>query len=77
MKTTVDIADSVLEEAKQLAASRSITLRELVEDGLRKVLAEPRNIPFRLRDGSVGGKGMVRKMSWEEIRDEIYRGRGA
>ena len=33
--------------------------------------------PFKLRDGSFGGKGMRREMTWEEIRDEIYKGRGA
>jgi hypothetical protein len=38
MKTTIDIADSLLEEAKQAAASEKTTLRALVEEGLRAVL---------------------------------------
>jgi hypothetical protein len=36
--------------------------------------------PFRLRDGSVGGRGLTREFSeggWEKIRDAIYEGRGA
>jgi hypothetical protein len=44
---------------------------------LRKVIDEKPPAPFKLRDGSVGGQGMRRKMTWEEIRDEIYKGRGA
>jgi hypothetical protein len=33
--------------------------------------------PFRLRDGSFGSCGMRRKMTWDEIRDEVYQERGA
>lgn len=79
MKTTVDITDSLLEQAKQLAASRSTTLRQIIEEGLRNVIETKtkQEQPFRLRDGSFGGQGMLRKMTWDEIRDEIYQGRGA
>lgn len=77
MKTTVEITDSLLEQAKQLAAARSTTLRQIIEEGLRNVIETKQEQPFRLRDGSFGGQGMVRKMTWDEIRDEIYQGRGA
>ena len=77
MKTTVDITDSLLEQAKQLAAARSTTLRQIIEEGLRNVIETKQRRPFRLRDGSFGGQGMLRKMTWDEIRDEIYQGRGA
>lgn len=40
MKTTVEIADALLAEAKKFARERDITLRELIESGLRKELAE-------------------------------------
>ena len=42
MKTTVDIEDSLAIEAKKLAAEERRTLKDLVEDGLRRVLREPR-----------------------------------
>ena len=77
MKTTVEITDSLLEQAKQLAAARSTTLRQVIEEGLRNVIETKQRRPFRLRDGSFGGQGMRRKMTWDEIRDEIYQGRGA
>lgn len=58
VKTTVDIADSLLAEAKELAARRHTTIRALVEDGLRRVLTDGEvSEPFRLRDASVGGSG--------------------
>ena len=78
MKTTVDIADSLFEEAKSLAKERGITLRELIEDGLRQTLRQRRaaNAPFRLNDGSFKGKGLQKDLSWPEMRRMIYEGRG-
>lgn len=43
MKTTIDIAPALLEEAKRIARERETTLRALVEDGLRRVLDEERS----------------------------------
>lgn len=81
MKTTVEISDGVLVEAKTLAAREGVTLRALVELGLRRVLDDAnRSEPFRLRDASVDGRGMTREFSeggWEKIRDAIYEGHGA
>lgn len=77
MKTTVEITDSLLLEARKLAAARSSTLRQIIEEGLRKMIEAQPEQPFRLRDGSFGSGGMRRKMTWDEIRDEIYEGRGA
>ena len=51
MKTTLDIADPLLAEAKALAARQATTLRALVEEGLRHVVARARSgARFQLRD---------------------------
>ena len=80
MKTTIEIADALLEEAKTAAKRGRTTLRALVEDGLRRVLGERRTQKeFRLRKASFPGKGLqpeVGEGSWERIRDTIYEGRG-
>ena len=77
MKTTVEISDSLLDRARQVAASRSTTLRELIEEGLRNVLDTKHREPFKLREGAYGKGGLLQPATWDEIRDEIYKGRGA
>jgi len=81
MKTTVDIPDPLLEEARRAAEREGTTLRALVEAGLRRVLAERRakTTPFRLRDARFRGEGLqpgVVSGDWDAIRGEIYEGRG-
>jgi len=77
MKTTVEIADSLFAEAKAFAASRGLPLRQLVEEGLREAIAQQRGArKFRLRNGSVGGKGLREARTWPSIRAVIYEGRG-
>jgi hypothetical protein len=59
MKTTVEISDPLLEEAKREAHRLGTTLRELIERGLRREIDERKQAkPFKLRDGSVGGEGV-------------------
>ena len=41
MKTTVDLPDELLIEAKQVAAAQRRPLRALVEEGLRMALQKP------------------------------------
>ncbi len=41
MKTTIDVPDGLLREAKVEAALRGKKLRELVIEGLRRVLSDP------------------------------------
>jgi hypothetical protein len=81
MKTTVEIADALLLEAKRVAAAEGTTLRELLEQGLRGALEQRRKHPaFRLEDASVDGEGLhpdLAEGSWPRIRDLIYEGRGA
>lgn len=81
MKTTIELSDSLLIEAKQLARADKTTLREIVEAALRRELAgrsRPHK-PFRLRDASVAGRGVqpgIDPSNWEQIRGLIYEGRG-
>lgn len=82
MKTTLDISDPLLRDARKIAAREGTTLRALVEQGLRKVLAEKsqRKRPFRLRKASVKGRGLQPEFAdagWERLRDAIYEGRGS
>jgi hypothetical protein len=76
MKTTLEISDPLLREARKIAKRENSTLRALVEQGLRRVVSEKKkDKPFRLRDGSVGGNGLhpdVAGKRWDEIRDMIY-----
>ena len=58
MKTTVEISDPLFEAAKRESERSGVTLRELIESGLRRVLDEreqARSKPFKPRDASVGG----------------------
>lgn len=81
MKTTVDISRDILDRAKKIAVEEGTTLRSLIEEGLRWVLARRgRPAHFRLKDRSVPGNGVapgVTEGSWEQLRDLIYPGRGA
>jgi hypothetical protein len=80
MKTTVEISDPLLREARKLAAREGVTLRTLIERGLHRIVAETKqNAPFKLRRASVKGKGLqhgARNASWDELRDLSYERRG-
>ena len=79
MKTTLDISDPLLHEARKLAVRERTTLRALVEQGLRQVVAEKKKQPtFRLRKASFKGRGLQAALSgagWERLRDLAYEGR--
>ncbi len=82
MKTTIEIADPLFEQAKREAARRGTTLRALVEQGLRETLAQPApRKPFKFKPVVFyGGGGMrpeVAAGGWPAIRDIIYEGHGA
>lgn len=78
MKTTVDIADSLFAEARALAENQGVAFRQLVEDGLRLLIKQQRRHRprFRLSDGSFQGNGLESEMSWDQVRQHIYEGRG-
>jgi len=80
MKTTIELPDALLAQAKREAAERGTTLRALVEAGLRQVLDQRGSRkPFELRDESVEGRGLRPEFEsggWERIRAAAYEDRG-
>jgi hypothetical protein len=81
MKTTVEIADPLLSEARKLASREETTVRALIEEGLRRILDERRRRGkrFKLRKVTFSGQGLqpgVAEGSWERVRDLVYEGRG-
>ncbi|MFN7940097.1 MAG: type II toxin-antitoxin system VapB family antitoxin [Thermoanaerobaculia bacterium] len=81
MKTTIELSDALLAEARRVATAEGRTVRSLVEAGLRRELRERTTVaPFRLRDASYRGKGLRRELAdapWERLRELAYEGRGA
>jgi len=82
MKTTIHIADSLFEEARKIARQEKTTLKSLVDEGLRKVLAERRGRSsggFKLRQAAFKGQGLQPHLAgatWDRILDIGYEGRG-
>ena len=80
MKTTIEISDALFRDAKALANRERITLRVLVEEGLRHVVTSRRGKrrAFRLRDASVDGEGLQPGLTgaWEQLRELVYQGHG-
>lgn len=81
MKTTVEIADRLLIDAKRTATREGTTLRALVEAGLREQLAlrRTRAPAFKLRTASFTGRGLrpdLNGASWDQMREMAYDGRG-
>lgn len=80
MKTTVEIADPLFQQAKALAASEGLSFRVLVEEGLRAVVEARTNAtsaPFRLRDGSFkNGRGLQAGVKWTDLAVMAYEEEG-
>jgi hypothetical protein len=81
MKTTIEIADGLLEAAQKAARQRGTTLRALVELGLRQVIARPPTGAgaFKLRRASVPGEGLRQDadaLGWDALRELSYGDRG-
>jgi len=80
MKTTIQIPDSLLKEARKLATEEHTTLKSLMEEGLRRIITEhKRRGSFKLRKATFRGKGLQSHLegaTWENIRDISYEGRG-
>jgi hypothetical protein len=73
--------DLLLREARKLAEREGITLRALVERGLRRVMVETKpGAPFKLRRAGSRGKGLrayMRGAPWGKLGDLAYEGCGA
>ena len=80
MKTTIEISDALLGAAKRRAREQGISLRALVEEALRAILAsEEASGAFTLRDASVAGSGLrpdVREGGWDRVLELTYEGHG-
>jgi len=80
MKTTVDISDSLHDEARKIAAGEKSSIKALIEEGLRKVIEERRHQQhFKLQKATFKGKGLQAGLvgaSWDKIREKVYEGRG-
>ena len=81
MKTTIEIADNILERAKQLASEQHETLRSLAEEGLRKVIEERVSRKHtRVSPVTFRGKGLSAQFqgaTWQQFRDAAYEGHGS
>ena len=74
MKTTIEISDALLRDAKRVAASEGKTLRQLFEEGLRAALGSRQTSqkPFKLKLVTVRGKGLRPGQTWDLPRDLAY-----
>ena len=81
MKTTIELPDGLLSEARRVARRERTTLKALLEHGLRRALEERKSRrAFALRDASVDGQGLVPDVKaggWDGMRDLAYRDHGA
>lgn len=79
MKTTIELPDDLLKRCRAAARRDGATLKALIEEGLRLALrARERRPAARLRVEPFAGDGLsdeFRGAGWEQVRDEIYRGR--
>lgn len=80
MKTTIEVSDAIFNSAKELASRSQTTMRALVEEGLRRVLADSQakvKPAFKLKDASVRGKAVLISdpRRWQQIEDEHVIGR--
>ena len=80
VKTTIEISDSILAKAKELARDQNVTLRSLAEEGLKKVIEERSSrAPCGISPVTFRGKGLspeFQSATWERIRDAAYEGHG-
>jgi len=81
MKTTIQIPDSLFEEVRNLAHQENTTMKDIIEEGLRRIISErKRRSNFKLRKITFKGKGLQPHLagtSWDQILQLSYEGRGA
>ena len=78
MRTSIDMPDALLDDARRLAQDTGVTLRELVIQGLREVVVRcqaSQTHGYRLPACQVGGQGLqpgVADLRWESLRDLVH-----
>jgi hypothetical protein len=81
MKTTIELPDELVKQARRVARQEGATLRALVEEGLQRNLEARRQAARQQLDfPSYGGSGLTSEFEgapWSRIRIEIYQERGA
>jgi len=74
MKTTIELRDGLAHQARQVAREQGVSVRELIEAGLRAELARrttpPAAVEFRLR--TVGGSGLRPEVDPSQLRERAY-----
>ena len=78
MKTTVELSDDLLRQAKEYAARHGIPMREVIELGLQLALQakRPSRRPFRFKTITPMGEGLICDGDWSTIRSLIFEGHG-
>jgi hypothetical protein len=78
MKTTVEIPDDLLRQAKEYAARHGIPMRDVIQLGLELALQarRPSRRRFRLKTITTKGQGAICDGDWSTIRSLIYEGHG-
>jgi hypothetical protein len=83
MKTSLEISEHLFNKVKQLAAKRGTSVRALIDEGLRLLLADvEKKQTVKPKLLTFGGDGLTdlyqgNSLSWDSLRDEIYRGHGS
>lgn len=75
MKTTIEVSDALFNSAKEFAQQSQTTMRALVEEGLRRVLADSQakaKPAFKLKDASVHGKEILISdpRRWQQMEED-------
>ncbi|MDR2244256.1 MAG: type II toxin-antitoxin system VapB family antitoxin, partial [Burkholderiales bacterium] len=53
MKTTIELSDALFADARRYADANNMTMKALIEQSLRNLMAEKKDKPkFKLRDAS-------------------------
>ncbi len=78
MKTTINIPDDLFKRAKAIAHKNKITLKILIDEGLRLAIDRfEEKRPVEIEPHVVTGKSPPPDMSWQHCRDVLYGNAGA
>ena len=76
MKTSIEISSALEKPLRNVMAQKQVTMRSLVEEGLRIVLERYRAEAnrYKLVDASFGGDGLLSgtDLSWESVERHVY-----